>query len=57
MTEKEASKRYGYSTSWFYRARLQKNGPPFIQLRNHTRVLYPLEQTDKWFTDRMNERE
>ena len=57
LTEKEAAKRYGYSSSWFNRARVQGYGPRYIQLRNHGRILYPLEDTDKWFKDKMKEKE
>lgn len=57
LTEKEAAQRYGYSQSWLNRARVQKYGPPYIQLRNHGRVLYPLIETDGWFKQQMKEKE
>lgn len=57
LTEKEAAKRYGYSQSWLARARAQGFGPRYIQLRNHGRILYPLEDTDKWFREKMKEHE
>lgn len=57
LTEKEASARYSYSQSWFMRARVQGYGPRYIQLRDHGRVLYPLEDTDKWFKNKMKEKE
>ncbi len=53
ITDKEASKRYGYSQSWFLRARAQGFGPRWIQIMDHGRVLYPLKETDKWFRDKM----
>lgn len=60
ISDKEASKRYGYSKSWFMnkRAQGQGAGPPYIQLgMKKTRVLYPLDRTDEWFKEliRMNE--
>lgn len=55
LTEKEAAKRYGYSQSWLNRARVQGYGPRYIQLRVHGRILYPLDDTDKWFKDKMKE--
>jgi len=57
LTEKEAEKRYGYSSSWFARARVQKFGPSYVQLRAHGRVLYPLIETDEWFKGKMMEKE
>jgi hypothetical protein len=57
LTEKEAEKRYGYSSSWFARSRVQKFGPHYVQLKPHGRVLYPLESTDKWFRSKMMELE
>lgn len=57
LTDKEASQRYGYSQSWFRRARAQDFGPRFVQIKEHGRVIYPLDETDKWFQDRINDRE
>ncbi len=57
LTEKEASQRYGYSSSWFSRARAQGYGPRYIQLREHGRILYPLDDTDKWFKDKVKDKE
>jgi hypothetical protein len=57
LTEKEAANRYGYSQSWFMRGRIEGFGPNFVQIKNHGRVLYPLEETDKWFKERMRENE
>ena len=50
ITEKEAVIRYGYSRSWFQRARWEGYSPPFIKVHGG-RVLYPLQQTDQWFAD------
>lgn len=47
LTEKEASNRYKYSKFWFQRSRWAGNGPYFLKIRG--KVLYPLEETDKWF--------
>jgi predicted DNA-binding transcriptional regulator AlpA len=57
ITEKEAARRYGYSKSWFEKKRMLNKGPRFIQLNFHGRVLYPLDETDKWFSERMMSRE
>jgi predicted DNA-binding transcriptional regulator AlpA len=57
LTDKEASERYGYSQSWFMRARTMGVGPKYIQIAEHGRILYPLEQTDEWFKERMRSKE
>ena len=57
LTLKDASKRYGHSASWFIRERENGEGPPFMQLKEHGRVLYPLIETDEWFKKKMKERE
>lgn len=57
LTDKEAAARYGYSQSWFIRGRTQKFGPPFVQLEEHGRVLYPLEETDAWFKKKLEDKE
>lgn len=48
ITEKEAMVRYGYSRSWFQRARWAGESPPFIKI-NGGRILYPIAQADAWF--------
>lgn len=48
INESEASLRYGYSRQWFQRERWSGTGPKFVKI-NKGKVLYPLEQTDKWF--------
>lgn len=57
LNTKECSQRYGYSIQWFIKARLEGFGPPFIQVKGHGRVLYNLENTDKWFKEKMKEKE
>jgi len=54
ITDKEASERYGYSQSWFLKARANGTGPKFVQITDNGRVLYPLVETDSWFKERMN---
>lgn len=50
ITEKEAVVRYGYSRSWFQRARWAGESPPFIKV-NGGRILYPIAHTDAWFNN------
>ena len=57
LTDKEAAQRYGYSQSWFIRARTQGFGPRFIQIKPHGRVLYPLQETDDWFKEKIKDKE
>ena len=57
LSEKEAANRYGYSRSWFAHKRLGGDGPKCVQLQKPSRVLYPLEETDVWFLERMKIRE
>lgn len=47
ITDKEASARYGYSSSWFKLRRHEKKQPPYIRL--HSKVLYDQDELDKWF--------
>lgn len=47
VSEKEAAAIYPYSRSWFQRARWAGNSPPYIKVRG--RVMYPLNELDKWF--------
>lgn len=49
LTEKEASERYGYSREWFQRQRWLKKEPKYIKVVDNGKVLYPLNETDKWF--------
>lgn len=55
LTDKDASKRYGFSQSWFQKARYEGNGPVCVQLKKKGKVLYPLEQTDEWFRTNLRE--
>lgn len=50
LTETEASARYGYSRQWYQRQRWLGTGPKFIKV-NSGRVLYPIQEIDKWFSD------
>ncbi len=56
LTEIEASERYGYSKAWFAHKRMARSGPPYIKMADN-RVLYNLEKTDKWFKEKMVEKE
>jgi predicted DNA-binding transcriptional regulator AlpA len=53
ITDKEASKRYGYSVSWFQQLRSKKEPPNFIKIRGKGKVYYPLKDTDEWFAKAM----
>lgn len=53
ISEKEASKRYGYSIAWFKKQRLLKLAPYFVKLQGKGRVLYPLDKTDSWFKEQL----
>lgn len=55
MTEKEAVKRYGYSSAWFQKQRTNREPPSYVKLKGKTkgRVYYPLLETDKWFKDNL----
>ena len=53
ISEKEASKRYGYSSSWFQKRRFSKSPPPYVKLQNKGKIYYPLEQTDAWFKENL----
>lgn len=47
ITTREASKRYGFSSSWFNNIRIYGEGPPCIKVRH--KVLYPILEVDEWF--------
>lgn len=49
MNESEASLRYGYSRQWFQRERWKGTGPKFIKINGSGKVLYSINDTDKWF--------
>lgn len=47
ISEIEAAQRYGYSRSWFQRARWQGDSPPFVKIRG--KILFPVDVVDEWF--------
>ena len=47
ITTREATERYGFSRTWFSVRRQRGYQPKFIRV--NTKVLYPLEDTDKYF--------
>ena len=49
LNETEASTRYSYSRQWFQRERWKGTGPTFIKV-NGGRILYPIKETDDWFS-------
>ena len=51
LSEVEASQRYGYSRQWFQRERWKGTGPRFLKISARSKILYPLEDTDRWFSD------
>jgi len=51
ITVKEASKRYGFSISWFKKKRFEKTPPFSTRFLNRGKILYPLESTDRWFKE------
>lgn len=53
LTDKESSKRYGYSIHWFQAKRSRKEKPSFIQIEGKGRIYYPVEETDQWFKDQL----
>ena len=53
LTDKEASKRYGYSTAWFQKQRSAKKPPPFVKLQGKGKIYYPLEKVDEWFKENL----
>lgn len=55
LTDKDASKRYGFSQSWFQQSRYKGNGPPCFQLCKKGKILYPLIETDEWFKINLKE--
>lgn len=48
LNEVEASARYCYSRQWFQRERWKGTGPKYIKI-NNGKILYPLDETDRWF--------
>jgi hypothetical protein len=54
LTEKEVSRKYGFSVPWFRKERTKKNKPPFCKLSKNGRVFYPLIETELWFQEKIN---
>lgn len=54
ITEKEASKKYGYSLPWFRLSRKNGESPPFCRLSENSRILYPVEETNQWFKSKLS---
>ncbi len=52
INEKEASLRYSYSRDWFRKCRSMGDGPPFLKM-HEGKILYDIEETDKWFKANM----
>ena len=50
ISEKDAHYRYGYSVYWFQRKRWSGDGPKFLKIPGG-KVLYPLKETDEWFSN------
>lgn len=57
LTEKEASKRYGYSMAWFSKRRYKDLPPKYVTRENSNRVLYPVKETDDWFRSNLQSSE
>ena len=53
ISEKEAVKRYGFSSSWFQQQRFKKQGPNFFKLNGKGRIMYHLTETDEWFKNHL----
>lgn len=51
LTMKQVSKRYGFSVSWFKERRKYKLLPFCTKFNNKGKVLYPLDETDRWFKE------
>ena len=51
LTTKEASKRYGFSAEWFHKQRTHKKLPPYVKFQERGRILYPIDECDKWFKE------
>jgi predicted DNA-binding transcriptional regulator AlpA len=49
INDKEASKKYGYSQEWFKKRRNEKKPPCYIKFDVRGRVLYDVDEIDKWF--------
>ena len=54
LTEKEVSKKFGYSVPWFKKERMKENSPPFCRLSKNGRIFYPMQETEQWFQNRFD---
>lgn len=53
INEKEACQRYDYSPGWFRKQRFNKKEPKFVKSAGTGKIYYPVDETDKWFKDKM----
>lgn len=53
MSDKEAAERYGFSRSWFQDRRQNELEPHYIKLLGKGKVFYPVDETDKWFSENL----
>lgn len=52
-TDKELSRKYGISLSWFRNQRYQKTGLPYVKIKGQGKVLYDITLADEWFSKNM----
>lgn len=57
ITEKEASKRFGFSVSWFKKLRQKKEAPRHVKIMGRGKVYYPVKDLAEWFRDNIKEDE
>ena len=57
LSEKEMAKRFGYSCSWFQKARIKKIGPPFVRFHNKGKILYRADKAETYFTENWIEKD
>ena len=57
ITEKEASKRFGFSVSWFRKLRHQHLAPKNIKILGRGKVYYSLKEITEWFKNNIKENE
>jgi predicted DNA-binding transcriptional regulator AlpA len=53
ISDKECSKRFGYSKEWFIKKRNKNLPPPYIKL-DSGKVLYELDAIEDWFKKQLN---
>ena len=51
LSEKEVSKKYGFSVHWFKKQRYGKNPPRYYKLDNN--VFYTVKDLDSWFLENL----